>query len=163
MVLPSESSHSEEGGGPKRQQLQQKGAGAVTLVRENRDDKAEEASCFRITTCLYIPHCKIYIKKNKNTKANCQHLHCLIKLSPFVHVNPYPWHMPFFQVSNNIRVVLESVFSLIISSLFFQVPTSFLLALHPLAITRVHSLGSHPPVNTLLCLIHPRRGHQNET
>lgn len=68
MVLPSESSHSEEGGGPKCQRLQQRGAGAVTLVRENGDDKAEEASCFRRTMCLYIPHCKIYIKKTKIQK-----------------------------------------------------------------------------------------------
>lgn len=51
MVLPSESSHSEEGGGPKCQRLQQRRAGAVTLVRENGDDKAE-ASCFRKTMCL---------------------------------------------------------------------------------------------------------------
>ena len=60
--------------------------------------------------------------------------------------------MPFSQVSNNIRVVLESgIFTYYIISIF---PSPyfffFLLALHPLEITRVHSLGSHPPVYTFL-------------
>ena len=52
MVLPSESSHSEEGSGPKCRRLQQRGSDAVILVRENGEDKAEAASCFRITTYL---------------------------------------------------------------------------------------------------------------